>query len=154
MTWTQLQAITATKILTPEPKSVLMYLVQGVPDLTRAVKKFQHLTCAYLNVIREVGSEAINYRKRLTSLIVYSHYLAIKHTKGGPSQKQRYISKIRFYWFILHSKRHFQIFISKHNIKPFPQKNQLKMSFSPYNQTDHNMVASTIKKQSRIFCIA
>ena len=40
MTWTQLQAITATKILTPEPKSVLMYLVQGVPDLTRAVKKF------------------------------------------------------------------------------------------------------------------
>ena len=58
-----------------------------------------------------------------------SHYLAIKHTKGGLSRKQRHIWKIRFYWFILHSKRHFSIFISKHNIKPFPQKNQLKISF-------------------------
>ena len=34
MIWTQIQAITATKILTPEPKSVLKYLVQGVLDLT------------------------------------------------------------------------------------------------------------------------
>ena len=38
-----------------------MVLAQGMPDLTIAVKKFYRLTRAYLNVIREVGSDTLNH---------------------------------------------------------------------------------------------